>query len=281
MARSRGLLSRLLFSLRLFRSYRKARREGRSAEDAIADVLGGEFAPETSTGLGLSEAACEYLEAPPFSEIYPDEFVLHPEHIAVIRSLPLSWNGAEAGAPMVDSTRLCSRDEWCAVLSPLLAERGGHDLVLARAMVSLVPALREWFAYAELEPGDYRIAGLTAEEVETAGGGVFGGGAHGIEGGSFRLTAEDRTLLRNLSWEWDREEWAPTADPKRPYGDMSNYPLDVHRHLGWPVEKRDEEGFIALTEAQEAEAERLHLRSLAAAQLLLEHGRWPAGPTRE
>ena len=104
--------------------------------------------------------------------------------------------------------------------------------------------------------------------------------------GEVIVTADHVKLIREMLWEWPNEYDvedvldfggipAPVIDGKRPYGAMSYYQLDVHRAQGWPVEKKTDDGYIALTDAQEIDATQLLHQMFGVMQVLLENAELP------
>ena len=239
----------------------------------------GADAPATGGDSALA-AAVDYdrLAGARLDETWPQDFAFTPAHLAMIRAMKLDLATYEVGAPQVSLSDPYTEPQdalFARVLSPDVTAADVEAFVL-----TLPAAMRAFFAEAEIAPGRYvtrnlplatlyqraRIAGDAPEQ--------------------FDLTPEMITLARGLSWEWPHEDEVylagangvvpgPSVDAKRPYGDMTYYALDVHRLLGWPVEVRDEGGWIRTTPEQDAAAGALHALMLPVAQVFVEQATMP------
>lgn len=235
-----------------------------------------------------SDEACERLINPETDTLYPDNFQLTAQHVELLRLSRLTWAYGEGSAPGVEQERPFACANWPAYLTELL-DTDDEDRHVD-FLISLPAAYRTFFEEASLEPGTYPINNLTAEEcAEILNANEMVPETAGLNAqGEVVLDSEIISLLPALVWEWPEEDdiddalsrglvLGPVVDTKRPYGDMSYFYLDIHRQLGWPVEKKNEEGYIELTDAQKAAAGALHSRSLFAAQVFLERAKWAGG----
>ena len=170
-------------------------------------------------------------------------FSLEQRHIDQLRKVKVSWDSAETGAPC---------------LSP----SGSYPK-------ELLYALQIAFLFGELKPGPYLYKkprgelmeySLMIEEMPTST--------------KFHFSPDHRQLLRKSAIEesevgWDGET-VPGCDPKRPYGDLSYYELEMAQHLGRPTRK-NQEGHLEIDEQTEEELTRLHHSMQAAWQVFLEN----------
>lgn len=240
----------------------------------------GADAPATGGASALA-AAVDYdrLAGAGLDETWPEDFRMTPAHLTVIRAMKLDLATYEAGAPQVslsDPYTVPQDELFAQVLGPRATAGDVEDFLL-----TLPAAMRTFFAEAEIAPGTYETRNVPlAVLFERAG----------IDGAApvrLDLTPELIALARALTWEWPHEDEiyvaqsngalsGPSVDAKRPYGDMTYYALDVHRVLGWPVEIRDESGWIRTTPKQDATAAALHALMLPVAQVLVEHATMPS-----
>ena len=196
--------------------------------------------------VALSDGAMEKLLEPEFAAIYPDDFKLTSQHIALIRKMRLSWNTVETGAPCQDVRRPFAGTQTLSLLDDVLTNGRDEEskvnfLILRRA------ALSAFCEQATLAPGRYSIHNIAHSDVEAALDWLDDWQEKiGVNTDmQIDLTADDIALAKNASWEWPAEEEmeeafehgevaGPTVDPKRPYGEMSYIDLDMHRILEWP-----------------------------------------------
>lgn len=224
---------------------------------------------------GATNVDFQAFERPSFDQVYPEQFTLTQAHIDVIRQARLGWAPYEVGAPQVDLQRPWTGDAG-AVFAQAVGE-GAAPGAQQDFAVSMVAAMIVYFRHAEIEPGLYEVENVALTDLWAQSGNPAPAPAQ------FELTQDLITLARGLAWQWPHEDEidiavsakvipGPSGDGKRPYGDMTYFAFDVHRLLEWPVELRDDEGWIRTTPAQDAEADRLHALILPAAQVIIEHG---------
>jgi hypothetical protein len=193
--------------------------------------------------------------------------------VRLLRQAAVVWLDVEAGGPAVlvsplllddpdhptDAARvdLASR-AGLAVSSPLrAADRGRVDALLAE----LPAALADFVQRATLAPGTYAYADRMPSDPSAPR-------AERAEPETLAFTAEHRKLLKALRWQ------GMSTNPKRPYGDMTSYELDMADVLGESV-TRDSKGQPVLTQAQAARYQRLHREMRQALQVFLERAALP------
>ena len=207
-----------------------------------------------------------------------DTFDLTLERIALIRRMVVAWNGAEAGAPMIHPDAPYGSTDRDGDIFNVTGDDEGADEE-HRAMGD---ALAVFLQNAVLKPGRYQyhnpLAKLDSSDVFD----VFRDEATGEtpEHITFEVTDEHLRLLSQLSLEWDEEYDVPSVDPKRPYGEMTWYTVEMAVHLGEPPEK-DADDRAILTDEQENRLERLHREMQPAMQIFLRYGDLGPGPFRQ
>lgn len=260
----------------------KAARAGGDVDAEIGKLLNAAGFDDETGEIPFESSVTELLLDPPFESLYPDESNLTKAHVALIRRMRMSWNGAESGAPQCEPLQ-----SFAGGTAPELvrAELGDlSDQELAEFMISLVPAMYLFLDKATLKPGTYTLGNMDADLLAQSKQGLDNAEAlfQISPEMSVTLDEEDILLVKETRWEWPDEGdmlgalenadiAGPTIDPKRPYGDMSYIDLDIHRALSWPVESRNEDGYIQISDAQSEDATRLHFKQLGAVQAFLEH----------
>ncbi len=214
-------------------------------------------------------------------------FVLREQHVRLLRAAAVLWAPIESGAPMVAySPRLVESDgipyENVARTAglplgspPSEAEKRAIDVLVAELPRAFVAFMER----ATLAPGRYEYRNPLVG-IEHADGLLAPSlSAHARETTvAFELKPEHAKLLRRGSWEGlEKGSMAGYMglDPKRPYGDMTYFELDMAEILGEPT-PRDRDGRLA--PAQEARLGRLHEEMQAALQIFLQHAQLPAPP---
>ena len=176
------------------------------------------------------------------AEETPLTFQLTQDHIEKFRKIPVSWNTVETGAPCLDPERNFTEE----------------DLNVLRILLT----------FGELEPGKYRYTKPEGEFIEYS---FFVEKLP--EQIDFSFTNEHRILLKSqyidLEEDWD-EDFILSCDPKRPYGMMTYYELDMAQCLDEPTGK-NEEGYATITKEQEERLSELHHSTQAAWQVFLEN----------
>ena len=271
--------------LKIFRTLWNLRGGDQSKADVLhaAERIGADLGYGVRKPPSLDDEAINALMEPEWEDLYPEGFVLTQPQLDLIRKARLGWSTIEMGAPMLDLYRPYFGGPTSRLLEIALGEEA-LDMEKAAFLISMVSAFDTFFRNGQIEPGTYQLANLDAEDVAAiAGHDAERLSWYGLNAdGTVTLTDDLIKLVRNLQWDWaDEEDMAevlyrgelpsPMVDPKRPYGDMSYFQLDIHRILGWPTEDKTPEGFVALTDAQELAASDLHFRTMLAAQAMIEH----------
>jgi hypothetical protein len=137
-------------------------------------------------------------------------------------------------------------------------------------MAQLPEALAQVLAHGRLAPGSYEYANplLELEAPET----LVPEERRELAGKAqvrFALTAEHLLLLRRARWQ------QLFMNPKRPYGDMTYFELDMAEILGEPI-RQGADGL--LPEAQAKRLWQLHVDLLPALQLFLQRAEIAPGP---
>ncbi|MDO8039612.1 hypothetical protein [Janthinobacterium sp. SUN137] len=182
--------------------------------------------------------------------------VLNVHHLALIRRFNIGWSPVESGAPMLNPEHPLGTGDTLALAMQAIA---GKDAALAAQRLMEASLLLPHFVQmADLKPGSYANAKTP-----------------------FTLTARHLTLLRQQAWMplemlgMAAEDYlaegcwpTPSVDGKRPYGNFTNYPVEMAQALGLPV-RRQADGSLAVTPALEAELQALHEQTMAALQVFV------------
>jgi hypothetical protein len=182
--------------------------------------------------------------------------VLNVQHLALIRRFNIGWTPVESGAPMLNPAHPLGKGDTLALAMQAIA---GKDAALAAQRLMEASLLLPHFVQmADLKPGSY---------------------ANG--NAPFNLTAQHLTLLRQQAWmplemlgmaaeDYLAEGYWPTpsVDGKRPYGDFTNYPVEMAKALGLPV-RQQADGSLAITPKLQAELKALHRQTMPALQVFV------------
>ena len=205
-------------------------------------------------------------------------FTLGEAHLNLLKQAVVLWAPVEAGAPAIlfSPLQLGAEDE---IPYEDVAARAGLSVNhppseadrrrLDRLIQELPEALAQLLARGRLEPGTYTYRNplvdfpfaaetLPAELATLATSAVV----------SFAFTAQHAALLRGADWR------QLAMNPKRPYGDMTCFELDMARILGEPGPRT---GPARLSAEQERRLQALHAETLPALQVHLEHARLAPG----
>lgn len=172
---------------------------------------------------------------------YPGDVRVSADDIAWFRRLRSLWVESESGAPAL----------FGPGMSPdtiMTMSQADYDAYVAR----LEPILCAVFLHAQFDPGAYGFA----QPLD---------GQAGIE-----VTADDIKLLRITQWR------GFAMDGKRPYGDYTNYVIDMARALGLPV-TRSAQGYDEISPEADARLVALHRRMQFVVQAYLEHSQLAPG----
>ncbi|MDN2701149.1 hypothetical protein O0881_03945 [Janthinobacterium sp. SUN100] len=182
--------------------------------------------------------------------------VLNVHHLALIRRFNIGWSPVESGAPMLNPEHPLGNGDTLQLAMQAIA---GKDAALAAQRLTEASLLLPHFVQmADLKPGGYANAKTP-----------------------FTLTARHLTLLRQQAWmplemlgmaaeDYLAEGYWPTpsVDGKRPYGNFTNYPVEMAQALDLPV-RRQANGSLAVTPALEAKLQALHEQTMAALQVFV------------
>ncbi|MCC7598005.1 hypothetical protein IGS61_10940 [Janthinobacterium sp. FW305-129] len=182
--------------------------------------------------------------------------VLNVQHLALIRRFNIGWSPVENGAPMLNPAYPLGKGDTLKLAMQAIASQ---DAALAAQRLMEAALLLPHFVHmADLKPGSY---------------------ANGKA--PFTLTARHLTLLRQQSWMpldmlgMEAEDYlaegywpTPSVDGKRPYGDFTNYPVEMAQALGLPV-RQQANGNLAITPTLRTELEALHQQTMPALQVFV------------
>lgn len=182
--------------------------------------------------------------------------VLNVHHLALIRRFNIGWSPVESGAPMLNPAYPLGKGETLALAMQAIASKDAA--LAAQRLMEASQLLPHFVQMADLKPGGY---------------------AYGQA--PFTLTARHLILLRQQAWmsqemlgmgaeDYLAEGYWPTpsVDGKRPYGDFTNYPVEMAQALGLPV-RRQANGSLSITPALQAELKTLHRQTMPALQVFV------------
>ena len=188
----------------------------------------------------------------------PAPRVLNVQHLALIRRFNIGWSPVESGAPMLHPGQPLGKGDTLALAMQATAVKDAA--LAAQRLIEAAQLLPDFMQMARLKPGSYAL-GKT----------------------SFAFGERHQLLLRRQSWitmemlgleagDYLSEGYWPTpsVDGKRPYGDFTNYPVEMAPALGLPVRKRAD-GALVVTPALEKELEALHQQTMPAMQVFVRH----------
>ncbi|PJJ18117.1 hypothetical protein SAMN05216517_101454 [Janthinobacterium sp. OK676] len=182
--------------------------------------------------------------------------VLNVHHLALIRRFHIGWSPVESGAPMLNPAHPLGKGDTVELATQAIASKDAA--LAAQRLMEAALLLPHFVQMADLKPGSY-ANGKTP----------------------FTLTARHLILLRQQSWmplemlgmgaqDYLAEGYWPTpsVDGKRPYGDFTNYPVEMAQALGLPVRKQAN-GSLTIPPALRAELQTLHHQTMPALQVLV------------
>ncbi|MGK5011660.1 hypothetical protein [Janthinobacterium sp. MDB2-8] len=183
--------------------------------------------------------------------------VLNVQHLALIRRFNIGWSPVESGAPMLNPAYPLGKGDTLALAMQAIASKDAA--LAAQRLMEASQMLPHFVQMADLKPGSY---------------------ANGKA--PFTLTARHVSLLRQQSWmpqemlamgaeDYLAEGYWPTpsVDGKRPYGDFTNYPVEMAQALGLPVRKQAD-GSLAIAPKLQAEMKMLHRQTMPALQVFVQ-----------
>ncbi|MGK5065817.1 hypothetical protein [Janthinobacterium sp. RT4P48] len=183
--------------------------------------------------------------------------VLNVHHLALIRRFNIGWSPVENGAPMLNPAYPLGKGDTLALAMQAIDSKDAA--LAAQRLMEAAQLLPHFVQMANLKPGSY-ANGKTP----------------------FTLTTRHVKLLRQQSWlpldmlgmsaaeEYLAEGYWPTpsVDGKRPYGNFTNYPVEMAQALGLPLH-RQADGSLTITPALREELKTLHQQTLAALQVFV------------
>ncbi|WP_051958641.1 hypothetical protein [Janthinobacterium sp. RA13] len=182
--------------------------------------------------------------------------ILNVQHLALIRRFNIGWSPVESGAPMLNPAYPLGKGDTLQLAMQAIASKDAA--LAAQRLMEAALLLPHFVQMADLKPGSY---------------------ANGKA--PFALTRQHLTLLRQQSWmslemlgmaaeDYLAEGYWPTpsVDGKRPYGDFTNYPVEMAQALGLPVRK-EANGNLAITPQLRTELKTLHQQTMAALQVFV------------
>lgn len=207
-----------------------------------------------------------------------------PAHLELIRRMRFVWDGTEVGAPMLDPERPYGERNLFGQIGRAFGEDSEAGQ-LARH-VEMMIALNHFLANATLAPGAWALANISPKELRAQFEGYNGGDGVNDEDvglsadGSFQFAPEHARLVQQLSVEWsnryDNEDRLDcgqypglAVDPKRPYGDMTYFQVDMARALGVLPPPPEDGSPARLPSALEERLGRLHWQMLGALQVFV------------
>ncbi|WP_052140492.1 hypothetical protein [Janthinobacterium lividum] len=182
--------------------------------------------------------------------------VLNVHHLALIRRFNIGWSPVESGAPMLNPAYPLGKDDTLELAMQAIASKDAA--LAAQRLMETALLLPHFVQMADLKPGSY---------------------ANGKA--PFTFTTRHLQLLRQQSWlplemlgmgaeDYLAEGYWPTpsVDGKRPYGDFTNYPVEMAQALGLPVHQQAD-GSLAITPTLQAEMKMLHRQTMPALQVFV------------
>ena len=182
--------------------------------------------------------------------------VLNVQHLALIRRFNIGWSPVESGAPMLNPAYPLGKGDTLALAMQAIASKDAA--LAAQRLMEASQLLPHFMQMADLKPGSY---------------------AYGKA--PFMFTTRHLQLLRKQSWlslemlgmgaeDYLAEGYWPTpsVDGKRPYGDFTNYPVEMAQALGLPV-REQANGSLSITPALQAELKTLHQQTMPALQVFV------------
>lgn len=184
--------------------------------------------------------------------------VLNVQHLALIRRFNIAWSPVESGAPMLNPAQPLGDGDTLALAMQITSSKDAA--LAAQRLMEAAQLLPHFMQMAKLKPGSYAL-----------------------DQASFAFTERHQLLLRRQSWRslemlgMGAEDYlgegywpTPAVDGKRPYGDFTNYPVEMAQALGLPVRKQPD-GTLTVAPALDKELEALHEQTMPAMQVFVRH----------
>jgi hypothetical protein len=162
------------------------------------------------------------------------------DDIAWFRTAQSIWLDVESGAPAMIPAGV--RDKYVEA----------DELNANPYFRRLEPIACAFFLHATFVPGDYALATKPDGRAR------------------FIVTTEHIRLLQITNWR------TFAIDGKRPYGDFTNFPIDMARRLGLTITPSPK-GYSEISKADEARMEVLHQEMLFVVQAFIEHAQLAPG----
>jgi hypothetical protein len=182
--------------------------------------------------------------------------VLNVHHLALIRRFNIGWSPVESGAPMLNPAHPLGKGDTLQLAMQAIGTRDAP--LAAQRLMEAALLLPHFVQMADLKPGSYADGKAP-----------------------FTFTTRHLQLLRQQSWlplemlGMAAEDYlaegcwpTPSVDGKRPYGDFTNYPVEMAQALGLPV-RQQANGSLAITPALQAELKVLHQQTMPALQVFV------------
>nr|WP_314629517.1 hypothetical protein [uncultured Janthinobacterium sp.] len=183
--------------------------------------------------------------------------VLNVQHLALIRHFNIDWSPVESGAPMLNPAYPLGKGDTLALAMQAIASQDAP--LAAQRLMEAAQLLPHFIQMANVKPGSH---------------------ANGAT--PFTLTTRHLILLRQQSWlplemlgmgaaeDYLAEGYWPTpsVDGKRPYGNFTNYTVEMAQALGLPVH-RQADGSLTITPALRTELQALHQQTMPALQVFV------------
>lgn len=204
------------------------------------------------------------------------------DHIKLVRKLKVTWVNCEAGAPMINSENPFGGrgiyEDMAKILglgeaSRLSAEQKRE---LDQMLVDLaydIPAI--FLSAAAVNPGKYLLKNTLVDDYPAGKFNINIDGSGDYEFGKsltldFELTEEHIKLMRVAAWKY----WC--VDPKRPYGDMTYFYIDIANAIGLQYE-RTPDGKPNIAKRELKRMDRLHAEMVFAMSVLFQFGELEPG----
>lgn len=221
-------------------------------------------------------AARQWMEGDPMKQKVCEVEVTDAE-VAIIRSMPVIWDGSESGAPIV-----CVGEPWQEPYPPSLSKSETERL--RRALYAVAPFVR----FGELAPGRYEFESALPPNYLAHEPFVANGRSQVVgKRVSVELRPEHLKLLQSDTIrirDGGDLELLVGIDSKRPYGDMTDFYLDMADLLGITPAgppRKEQPSRNEFTDTQTAELDALHETMEPALQVFLQRAAFRPGRFRQ
>lgn len=212
----------------------------------------------------------------------PSTITVHEDHLILMRNLRVNWVPIEAQAPLVLPDAPFGSESILQDLQRILgtakaAQVGILNETAAKETVQQVlDRLKIFLAVGELEPGTYDVDVITSTEVPLEPWIkrlLIPGTSNKIR---VQVSREQLNLFASLRVRLAEIDYSDRAQApeviKRPYGNMTNYKLDMLESLGW-----QEEVEPASANVQSKRLTELHESMAGVLQAFLRHAKFEPG----